>query len=133
MTDGGVFPARKLAKASHDGIYAFRHGAFLGDADFFNGYERAACPKRESDGISRSGRDRNGVQRYPCAGCGKSFTPMTGTIFEDHKLPLTAWADFALQAISFESIAATTREDRRADATPPYRTAKLFAALDGIQ
>lgn len=126
-------PAQALVKASHEGIYSFRHEPFPGDADFFNGYERSACPRCESDGIAKFGHDRNGVQRYRCADCGRTFTSVTGTIFEDHRLPLTAWADFVLQAISFESVSAMTREDRRSETTPPYWMAKLFAVLEGIQ
>lgn len=133
MDPGDLTPAQSLVQASHDGIYSFRHEPFAGDADFFNGYERSACPRCRSSEVSRSGHDRNGVQRYLCAGCGKTFTPMTGTVFEDHRLPVTAWADFVLQALSFESVAAMTREDRRAGTTPPYWMAKLFAVLDGIQ
>lgn len=133
MDPGGLTPAEALVQASHDGIYSFRHEPFEGDADFFNGYERTACPRCKSAKIAKAGHDRNGVQRYRCAGCGGTFTPMTGTIFEDHRLPLTAWADFVLQAVSFESIAAMTREDRRADTTPPYWMAKLFAVLEGVQ
>lgn len=133
MNPDELTPAQSLVKASHDGIYAFRHEPFAGDADFFNGYERSMCPICGSAEISRSGHDRGGIQRYRCARCRKTFTPMTGTIFEDHRLPLTAWADFVLQAVSFESVATMTREDRRADTTSPYWMAKLFAVLGGIQ
>lgn len=133
MNPNDLTPAQALVKASHDSIYAFRHEPFAGDADFFNGYVRSTCPRCGSAEISKSGHDRNGVQRYRCARCRKTFTPITGTIFEDHRLPLTAWADFVLQAISFESIAAMTREDRRATTTSPYWLAKLFAVLNGIQ
>lgn len=41
--------------------------------------------------------------------------------------------DFVLQALSFESMAAITREDRRSDTTAPYWIAKLFSVLEGVQ
>lgn len=44
---------------------------------------------------------------------------MTGTVFDNAKLPVTAWADFILQALSFESVSAMAREDRRVDTTSP--------------
>lgn len=61
------------------------------------------------------------------------FAPATGTIFEARRLPVTAWADFVLQAISFESVAAMTGEDGHAETATPYWMAKLFAVLEGIQ
>ena len=126
-------PSERLVADSHRSIYDFRHSGFDGDADFFNAYERDACPRCGSADIIRFGFQADGVRRWRCHACGTTFTPATGTIFEDRKLPLPAWVDFMLQVFSFESFNAMTREDRRARTTHPYWAAKLFAVLDGIQ
>jgi hypothetical protein len=73
------------------------------------------------------------MQRYCCRDCKKAFSPATGTIFEDRKLPLSAWADFLMQLFSYESINVMTREDRRSDTTIPYWIGKVFTILGGIQ
>lgn len=125
-------PAQSLVAESHRSIYAFRHEAFAGDAGFFNGYPREVCPSC-GGGLAKAGLNNSGIQRYRCAECGAVSTPVTGTIFDNRKLPVSAWVDFILQAISYESVAAMTREDRRAETTPPYWMAKLFAVLEGIQ
>ncbi len=125
-------PAQALVAASHRSIYGFRHTRFAGDADFFNGYPRDTCPFCEGR-IKRNGYTKTGIQKYRCLECGSISTPVTGTIFDNAKLPVPAWSDFILQALSSESMAAMTREDRRADTTSPYWMAKLFAVLEGIQ
>jgi hypothetical protein len=125
-------PAQLLITKSHRSMYEFRHESFKGDVDFFNGFPRDTCPLCSGGGISKHGFDA-GMQRYRCAGCKKRFTSATGTIFEDRKLPLSAWVDFLLQVFSFESMAAMTREDRRSETTTPYWMAKLFAVLEGVQ
>lgn len=125
-------PAEAIVAASHKGIYEFRHARFAGDADFFNGHPRDRCPFCEGR-TKKNGYAKTGIQKYRRLECGKVSTPTTGTIFDNAKLPVTAWADFILQALSFESISSMTREDRRADTTAPYWMAKLFAVLDGIQ
>lgn len=132
LPESQIAPAQAIVKTAHDGIYAFRHEHCLGDADFFNGYPLSACP-RCGGAVAKAGLNRSGVQRYRCTACGSVSTPVTGTIFDNSKLPVTAWVDFILQAISFESVAAMAREDRRADTTPPYWMAKLFAVLGGVQ
>ncbi len=114
-------------------MYGFRHEPFGGDAGFFNAYVRDACPLCGDGHIVRNGTRRDGTQKYACRSCGGYFTPATGTIFDNAKLPVTAWADFILQALSYESMASMTREDRRAETTTPYWMAKLFAVLEGIQ
>lgn len=125
-------PSQVIVAASHKGIYAFRHERHVGDADFFNGYPREKCPYCGGS-LAKAGFNRAGVQRYGCKTCKRISTPVTGTIFDNVKLPVTAWVDFILQALSFESISSMTREDRRANTTTLYWMAKLFAVLDGIQ
>lgn len=126
-------PAQALVAASHRSAYRFRHESFAGDADFFNGFSRCACPVCKGTRVVKYGFDATGVQRYRCNACSKTFTPVTGTIFEDRKLPLPAWADFLIQLFSFESISAMAREDKRGSTTIPYWLGKVFAVLDGVQ
>ena len=126
-------PAQALVRATHKSVYTFRHESYAGDIDFFNQFTRDCCPWCGSDLISKRGHEKSGLQRYQCGNCKKSFSPVTGTIFEDRKLPLPAWVDFFLQLFSFESINAMTREDRRSDTTIPYWLGKVFSVLEGIQ
>lgn len=127
-----VTPAQFLVARSHKSIYEFRHESFSGDIAFLNAYQRRKCPSCAGRAV-KDGHDGAGLQRYRCTSCGMSFNPATGTIFENRKLPISAWADFMLQALSYESINAMTREDRRSDTTVPYWMSKLFAVLEGIQ
>jgi hypothetical protein len=83
--------------------------------------------------VLRWGHEASGVRRYVCGGCRKTFTPSTGTIFEDHKLPVADWVEFMVQAFGFESLEAMTREDRRSGTTTPWWMAKLFLVLRGVQ
>jgi len=125
-------PAQLLVRDSHRSIYSFRHEAHEGDVAFFNGYERESCPFCGGE-LVRFGHDRSGLQRYRCTSCRKTSTPVTGTIFEDRKLPLSAWTDFLAQTFSYASMSLMTWEDRRSDTTIPYWMAKLFSVLEGVQ
>lgn len=133
VPDEELTPSRLMVARSHRSMYEFRHEPFAGDADFFNGYVRDACPRCGSPEVTKRAHDEHGVQRYLCKRCNRTFTPQTGTIFEDRKLPLSAWADYLLQVFSYDSFSSMTREDRRSDTTLPYWTAKLFAVLEGVQ
>ena len=133
VPDEELEPSQLLVARSHRSMYEFRHESFDGDIDFFNSYIRDSCPLCGSEEIARAGYARTGLQRYLCKGCGRHFTPVTGTIFEDRKLPLSAWADFLVQLFSHSSFESMTWEDRRSDTTHPYWMGKLFAVLDGVQ
>jgi hypothetical protein len=113
-------------------MYSFRHEAFDGDIGFFNGYPRESCPHCGSK-VDKYGHNRKGLQRYRCDACERASSPTTGTVFEDRKLPLSAWTDFLIQTFSHASVSLMTREYRRSGTTLPYWMGKLFAILDGIQ
>ena len=126
-------PAQALVHATHKSAYAFRHESFVGDIDFFNQFAKECCPRCGDSRISVHGYQASGMKRYLCGGCKKTFSPTTGTVFDNRKLPLPAWVDFLIQLFSFESINVMTREDRRSDTTIPYWIGKVFAVLGGIQ
>jgi hypothetical protein len=132
VSEDRLSPAEALVAASHRSAYAFRHEAFQADTGFFNGYPKDSCPYCNGKAL-RHGFTKAGVQRYRCSVCRRFFTSATGTIFEDRKLPLSAWTDFLVQTFSYASISLMTRENKRSDTTIPYWMAKLFSVLDGIQ
>ena len=133
--EGSLGPAESLVMACHRDIYRYRHaGASLGgEADFLNAYVRDACPRCKSPEIEGNGRDSNGIRRWRCRSCGRSFSATTGTIFESHRIPVADWTEFLLETFSYESLKGMARSNRRSKTTPPYWLAKLFAVLSGIQ
>lgn len=131
--ESSLTPAQRLVMGARREAYERLHPGVGGDAEFLNGYERDACPVCRSPDVVRWGHDRNGVRRWRCRACGATFTPATGTVFEDHRLPVAAWSEFLLELFSYESLAGATRTGRRSPTTLPYQLAKVFAVLEGIQ
>lgn len=127
--------ASGLVGATRERAYLERHPPLSrgGEAEFLNSYEPGACPWCGSGGFKRDGHDRNGVQRYRCRSCGRSFTPATGTVFDSRRLPVSEWAMFLPKLLGSESEAACARDHLRSSTTPPYWVAKLFLVLAGCQ
>lgn len=132
--ESSLLPAQRLVMGWQREQYEWLHrvGGEL-DREFFNSYERDSCPRCGSPRVIRYGRDPSGIRRWRCKECGGTFTPATGTIFEERKLPAAAWVEFLLGIMSYESLAGIARRDRRSPTTPPYQLAKLFLVLDGVQ
>ena len=116
-----------------DVLFAIDRAGLVGEADFFNGYDRDACPRCGSPAIEGNGRDANGVRRWRCLSCGRAFNPATGTVFDGRKLPVADWTEFLLEVFSYGSLAGAARSGRRSATTPPYWLAKLLAVLEGVQ
>lgn len=47
------------------------------------------CPYCLSTSFKKNGKTRNNIQRYKCLLCNKTFTVLTNTIFDNHKLPIS--------------------------------------------
>ena len=133
--ESSLTPAEAIVMACHRDMYSYRHadGSLEGEAEFFNGYPRTSCPLCGCGRIRGNGSDRHGVRRWRCDSCGRSFTPMTGTIFQDHKLPVADWTEFLIETFSYESLGGMTRSNRRSGTTLPYWMAKLFAVVEGVR
>lgn len=44
------------------------------------------CPHRGGTYFKKSGYYGNGTRKYHCLDCGKAFSPLTGTVFDAHKI-----------------------------------------------
>ena len=65
--------------------------------------------------------------------CGKTFTMLTGTLFENHKQPISEWIDTCLELFSEQSFEAISKANIKAYNTTRYWIDKIFMALKGTQ
>ncbi len=57
--------------------------------------EQVNCPHCHSEEVTDIRQYMDVFQRYLCLGCGRTFNDKTGTIFENSKVSLSAWAEVA--------------------------------------
>jgi transposase-like protein len=57
--------------------------------------EQVNCPHCHSENVTEIRSYMDVFQRYLCLACGKTFNDKTGTIFENSKVSLSAWAEAA--------------------------------------
>jgi len=100
---------------------------------FANSIEMARCPRCGSADFSRDGHRPDGLQRYECRACGAKFSPLAGTAFDSHKIPLSEWVEFLIHPFEFHSVAASASDNRNAGSTGLYWLSKVFFVLRGCQ
>ena len=133
--DADLTPSQVAVRDSHRSVYEFRHRtpSETGDASFLDRHVRERCPRCGDERVCRWGREADGVQRYRCGACGRTFTSSTGTIFEDHKLPVADRAESVGQALGPEGPEAMAREGGRGGATTAWRVARPLAVPRGTR
>lgn len=57
--------------------------------------EQVNCPHCHSEEVTDIRQYMDVLQRYLCLACGRTFNDKTGTIFENSKVSLSAWARVA--------------------------------------
>ena len=101
-----------------------------GEENLINSFEPDSCPFCGKMHLIKKGFTNNGVQRYSCVDCGKRFTPVTGTIFENHKISITEWMEYTLNILRYVSINADSWNNKNAFTTSRYWLEKLFLVLE---
>ena len=96
------------------------------------------CPHAVAgDGIAHEcikyGVTKLGIQKYLCKGCGRQFTPITGTVFDSKKIPISEWVEFIVNLASYESLAQASLTNMNAKSTGRYWISKVFEVLKGCQ
>ncbi len=103
------------------------------ESDLLNTYTPKVCPYCGSISFKKNGIYKTGLQKYRCKQCNRNFNILTGTLFEDHKIPITEWIEYILETISYESNSSISMNGRNSESTIAYWLHKLFLVLEGYQ
>ena len=106
------------------------------EVTMINSIHVGSCPHAGcgSAHIKKDGKQpRTGVQRYRCLWCGRTFTPLTGTLFDSNKIPISERLEFLIHLLEQHSVATSTRDNVNAETTGGIWTFKAFLALRGCQ
>lgn len=133
-SEADLTPTQAFLKEHYDMHYADRHRKITesGEAEMINSYVPVKCPYCSSLKFKKFGRSKSGVQRYMC-GCGKSFLPTTGTIFDEHRISISEWMEYCLNLFRHVSITADSWSNKNAFTTSRYWLQKLFLTLEDVQ
>lgn len=115
--------------------YRRRHPSIsaTGEVELLNSFVVSECRHCGSCNVVRFGKTGIGVNRYRCKECGKTFTPITNTIFDSRKISLSEWLDFLLDILSYSSFTLASKGNRNATNTTKYWMDKVFRVLRGYQ
>ncbi|MDQ9889225.1 hypothetical protein, partial [Acinetobacter pittii] len=65
--------------------------------------------------------------------CKHSFNPLSNTIFDSRKIPISEWIEYLLHLFEFHSIKTSAADNRNSNTTGQYWLIKVFEVLKGIQ
>ena len=118
-----------------DSLYAEKHLALseTEEARLLNSYAPQRCPYCGHEEYTGYGRTRNGVKRYCCKSCNMTFTIITGTIFKDHRIPISEWIDFCLCLFRFQSFTSISKTNRNDYSTVKYWLNKFLIVMSDYQ
>lgn len=114
--------------------YKAKHPKFnIDEVNLVNSICISECPYCHAAGIIKNGKRRDGIQTYQCLRCLRRFNPMTGTLFDSRKIPITEWVEFLIHLFQYESMTVSSLDNRNVPSTGQYWTEKLFEVLKHYQ
>ena len=89
---------QKFIKEKYQNNYNLKHSTLNDSMEYelVNLIEIDKCRYCDSTKIRKRGFTSNKIQRYFCNDCNKTFTALTNTIFENHKIQISEWVEFIL-------------------------------------
>lgn len=134
FSNDNLSPKEALFKSTLNERYDAKHRAISKEeVKFINSVTINKCPYCGSTFIIKNGHRKDGIQKYKCNSCDRSFMPITNTIFDSHKIPISEWFEFLLHLFEFHSIKTSSYDNRNSNSTGTYRLFKIFEVLKNVQ
>lgn len=127
-------PFERLANSTLlEWYYAKHSDASKSEIELINSINPISCPYCNSKEYLRYGYTNNRIRRYKCKSCNKTFTILTNTIFDSHKIPISEWFEYLIHIFEFHSIKTSSRDNKNSSTTGIYWLKKVFIVLKHYQ
>lgn len=127
-------PLESLIYNTAEEWYKTKHPSVSFDEiNYINSLSVDKCPYYHSSLIKKNGKTNNGMQRFMCLRCGRRFNPLTGTLFDSRKIPISEWIEFLIHLFQYESLLVSSLDNRNVQSTGRYWTKKVFEVLNHYQ
>lgn len=124
----------QMLKTTDEEWYEAKHRRMSDEEiDLFNHVVLPDCPYCHSADFVSWGKARDGIRRFRCRQCRHTFSPLTGTLFDGHKIPVSEWMEYLLHLFEFHSLSSSATDNRNAPMTGRYWLRKTFSALRNYQ
>ena len=127
-------PVQTLVESTVVEWYSAKHReASQEEVAFVNSLNIDKCPYCDGTHFKKDGHRKDGMQKYFCNDCKHSFNPLSNTIFDSRKIPISEWIEYLLHLFEFHSIKTSAADNRNSNTTGQYWLIKVFEVLKGIQ
>lgn len=103
------------------------------EKELINSFPVTVCRHCGSANVKRNGFDANGIQKYYCRDCHRNCTALTGTIFADHRIPVSEWLEYWRNLLQYVSIHASSWNAKTARSTGKFWFKKTSCLLADYQ
>ena len=122
-----------ISSTVHEWYDAKHRNSSIEEIELVNSIVIICCPICGSNDFVKNGHYRSGIRRYLCNNCRSSFNPLTGTIFDDRKIPISEWVEYLMHLFEFHSVTTSARDNRNTYSTGRYWLYKVFEVLKHYQ
>ena len=131
----GRSPIEEFIRSNFIDDYNSHHEPLIttNESDLINSYIPDKCPHCGTYDIRKKGYTSDGIHRYYCQRCKKTFNILTNTIFHNHKLSIKEWIEFLRNLFQFLGVNADSWNNKNAFTTSRYWTQKVFILLENYQ
>lgn len=123
-----------LMDSAISGWYRAKHPYTSGEeVELINSVSISRCPYCRSRLFRKYGKRRDGIQTYKCNECQRRFNPLTGTLFDSRKIPISEWIEYLIHLFQYQSLSVASIDNGNARNTGKYWLKKVFCVLSGYQ
>ena len=131
---GEETPLESLISSTMNEWYDAKHPSMsIDEINLLNSITPSSCHYCDSNSFIKYGKTKQGLNRYKCKDCHKTFGTLTNTIFDSHKIPISEWFEYLFHLFEFHSLKTSSRDNKNASTTGRYWLFKVFEILKNVQ
>ena len=129
--DHNKFDKEVISRIESD--YIKFHKYCLTDMEKLRSSVEITCPYCKSPDFTKHGKDKNGVERYKCKSCGKTYNNLCNSLFFSSKINIKSWYAFLECILSGSSNHVAMLTAKISRPTSSQWMKKIFKALENYQ